>query len=448
MKIGILNSDFINYHESDDLSYENKRIIRHARELFDECILIDPTQITVHISHSKVEVVYNKNGDNIIPTLDCILIRRTRGFSEQIYDIVRAIKYIYPKLILFDPAESFDTPVSKVSSFLKRYNYFNQPNTLIVLNPNNPNIDTDFSYPVIVKPTHGFKGRYIKKCGSPEEVKKYIKDTSLLCNDVKECQTIGYGFLVQEFIDFEDEFRINVINDKSIGCVKKITNNYVKNADRGAVFVRYYDSKAVAIAEKCAQKSALFFAGVDIGKVKNEYYVLECNRNPAFEHFDEALNINTAHILMQNIYDVVAKSKSAKSANIDGPPNIEKEPPKQSTKNSSSNIAFQQPNYGNIFVNSTHIGHNLRDSRDADVLIDKLLRLIENAAIGRLAKQDIVDDLISLKTIKDQQNETDILNAIQRRIENVNSIISAAGDIGAKAYPLLKGLASIFNIEL
>ncbi len=195
--LGILNSDFINYHSANDMSYENKRIIRSAKEHFEKVYLLDPSKISIYISPYKSEVRYYNNEKNIIPEVDAILIRRTRGFSEQIYDIIRSIDAFYPQIQLFDPAHSFDNPTSKVFSFIQRNAYFDQPETLLVLNPKTAFIPKTFPLPLIVKPTHGFKGRHIKKCNSYEQAINHIHKTVSISKDAKEYQSIGYGFLVQ-----------------------------------------------------------------------------------------------------------------------------------------------------------------------------------------------------------------------------------------------------------
>lgn len=440
MKIlGLLNSDFIDHHDSDDLSYENKRIIRSAKEYFDDCILIDPGKITLKMSKEASDVLYEVNGENVFPNLSCILIRRTRGFSEQMYDIVRALSFAYPSLPLFDNAKSFDTPVSKVSSFIKRQNKFNQPQTLIVLNPQSVVIPNNFPLPAIVKPTHGFKGRHIKICASKSEVIEHIKATAKISKDAKEYQSIGYGFLVQQYLDFTEEYRVNVINGKSIGCVIKISDKETKNADQGAVFARKHNDEVVEIAESCARQQGLFFAGVDIARYGNDYYVLECNRNPAFEHFDEALNTSAARILVEQISTLVSTNET-------------EEPLSQIPKNDShdsSNIAFHQPVYGNVFVNSSQVGSETNVSiEESNEVISQLLSIISSSHLGEISKAEAINDLNTVKELKEKTSNSDALQSIERKLGSVNKIIESSSGIAEKATPIISRLAALLGVGL
>jgi len=178
-KFGILSSDFINHHESDDLSYENKKIIRHAKNIFSNCLVIDPTKIEVVFKNKKAKLLYfaenNSNDIEILNTLDVLLIRRTRNFSEQILDIISTIKKLEKKIYVYDDPESFIRPTSKIISLLDRLEFFNQPESQIILNLNDNLTHIDISFPVIIKPTHGFKGRKIKICHNINEVNNFIK---------------------------------------------------------------------------------------------------------------------------------------------------------------------------------------------------------------------------------------------------------------------------------
>lgn len=121
--------------------------------------------------------------------------------------------------------------------------------------------------------------------------------------------------MIQEKINIKNEYRVLVLNGKSLGCVKKISNKVAKNADQGAYFEKAENKKIEELAQKVAKIQKLFFAGVDI--IENEdgkLYVLECNRNPQFRAFEEAYlragnSMDIAKILIEEVYQLAMKYK-------------------------------------------------------------------------------------------------------------------------------------------
>ena len=126
-------------------------------------------------------------------------------------------------------------------------------------------------------------------------------------------EALGHGIIVQKFIDAEEEYRVIVINGKSIGCAKKISKEKIRNAFRGARFKIVEDKKAEELAEKSAKVQNIFFAGVDIIKDREyNYYVIECNRSPLFFEFDQAIKNgteNVANIFVKEVIKEILKKQ-------------------------------------------------------------------------------------------------------------------------------------------
>jgi glutathione synthase/RimK-type ligase-like ATP-grasp enzyme len=452
-KIGILNTDFIDYHESDDLTYENKQIIKYAKSFFEDCVLIDPTKIQIKLFRENPRILYfssslNKGDSEIIGKLKAIIVRRTRHFAEQTYDIIAAIHYIYPEIAIYDPPNSFIKPLSKIPSIINRAPYFFQPNTIILPNLDNfPNL-ANITYPVFVKPTHGFKGRETRICHNERELMSYIKRIrSLVYEDMKEKQTLGYGILIQEYIKFDEEFRVNVIGGQSIGCVAKISDKEAKNADQGAAFVEAHNAKVIEIAEKCATIQNLSFAGVDIAKKNDQYYVLECNRNPAFENFDKALNINTARLIMSFINEDLFKKIQQES----GDGNNKKKSKKKSglQGENSTNLVFHKPTiYGPVYLQSTqNDSNNTWDISNTDKIITQLLEIIKHSTLHQVTKNEALNDLKSIKELKKDISNPDVLASIERKANALNSILKNSSELASRGIPLFHNLIKILGIN-
>lgn len=296
MKIGLLSSDF-----KETNKYENIEILKYIKEYFKDYTIFNLSQIEIYMLDKAVEVFYiEKNKKINFNTYDVIFIRKTRGFSEQLVDIIQSISNIKNPPLILDEANSFSRPTSKINSLLKRHTHFKQPQTQIILNPQKKIMDTLLEFPVVVKPTHGRGGLGVQICNNIQDIEKarlrYISD------DVQQQEFLGYGILIQKCIEFEEEYRINIINGKSVGSVVKKNDLKIKNANLGAKFILKHNKKVIKIAEKVAELHQLFFAGVDIVRKGNSYYVIECNRNPSFKAFDKATNGYLAETLIQEIH--------------------------------------------------------------------------------------------------------------------------------------------------
>jgi len=317
MKIGILSSDIAKNKKIFDLPVELQKIIYASYNKFGESntFLLNPLNFQINFINGKIKAEYFFNNKDIFSKLDIILIRRTRGFAKEIYDLIRVFKYMDKKPLILDPIESFNDPLSKVSSYLIRLNYnIRQPNTAILWK-NADIINIDFNPPYIIKPINGYKGHCVKEIYSIDEIKPYIEK----CSKESDENEIGNGFLIQEKINIKNEYRILVLNGKSLGCVRKINNKVARNADQGAYFEKAENEKIEKLAQKVAQIQKLFFAGVDIVENKDgEFYVLECNRNPQFRAFEEAYLrarhcIDIAKILINEVYQLAMKYKKLNS---------------------------------------------------------------------------------------------------------------------------------------
>lgn len=157
------------------------------------------------------------------------------------------------------------------------------PRTTFLSNENT--LDHITSFPVILKPIHGSHGTDIVRCDTMQELRR-------------AAARADFGtYLVQDYLDANGDYRVFVVGGKAIGAVYKIPTEgeFRTNTDLGARFessgmtreMRYF-------GERCAALFNLPVAGVDMRTHNNKLHVIEVNRNPGFEHFEKATNINVA----------------------------------------------------------------------------------------------------------------------------------------------------------
>jgi len=140
-----------------------------------------------------------------------------------------------------------------------------------------------FSFPYIVKNIEGSKGREVYKITDIEQIRGLIKK---------------YGFgrlMIQKYLPIKEDYRIIVIGNKIIGGMKRIapSGGFKTNFSAGGFVEKI---KVEKVLKKLALKAAKIvnaeFAGVDIIKYKNKYYILEVNIFPGFQGFEQATKIN------------------------------------------------------------------------------------------------------------------------------------------------------------
>jgi len=327
---------------------------------------------------------------------------------------------------------------------IERCNDFDQPETVVIIDPDNQSIPVNFPFPAVVKPTHGFQGKHVKKCETVEEAKKHIAEVARISKTHSEHSSIGYGLLVQEYIDFNEEYRVNVIAGKSIGTIVKISDHWVKNGHMGATFeTKRYDQKVIDIAERCTNMHGLFFAGVDIGRKDGDLYLIECNRSPQFKLFDEAIESNTARLLLESIR---LKLPSADTSITDTEVGT---PEKTTDKGQRVSVSIEKANIANLLVQSTQVESDTTlNIHESSELIDKLLELVSNSDIGDQSKADAVSDLNSIKSMGDKSSDPDVLQSIERKIGSLNKIVTSSSNIVSKGLPIITKLAALFGIGL
>ena len=298
-QLGIISSDYIGTPVLKPDDYESLELLKSSAKIGLAVLFIDPSKIIIELLDKEIAIFYSHKMSNGEETLICladlpaILVKRTRGFSEQIYDTIFLLAQQCPTTTIYDPPEAFQRPLSKIESFQKRLGKFNQPRSLILPAAYFPQ-HFPLEFPIIAKPTHGWRGYGVEECKNQTELTHYFQNFNK-DND-------SYGIILQEKIQTRDEYRVFVINGEAKDAVYKSNNSgLANNAAQGARFTKRKIKdldKIKEVAEKCAIEQGLTFAGVDISIHDKKPYIIECNRNPEFKAFDKATKLQIAdHII-------------------------------------------------------------------------------------------------------------------------------------------------------
>lgn len=112
------------------------------------------------------------------------------------------------------------------------------------------------------------------------------------------------GFLIQEYIKNDGDFRVMTVGYKCIGGFKRMPKieKLVLNQSEGSSFglVRV-PTEVVKIAEKAALVLGVEVAGTDlvISKTTGEVYIIEVNEAPQFKVFEKRTKINAPRKILE-----------------------------------------------------------------------------------------------------------------------------------------------------
>jgi len=155
---------------------------------------------------------------------------------------------------------------------------------------------SNMEYPLIMKGNNSSQGKKIYKIDAVEDIETLVQREEKKLSD----------YLIQEYIEYEQDIRLLVIGDEVIGSMRRIPQKgeFRANFSLGGdveLFVAPDDMKELAV--KAAKSCELEMSGVDILIDKaGKPYVLEANRTPGMTGISKALGFNVAEKLLDYIF--------------------------------------------------------------------------------------------------------------------------------------------------
>ena len=281
MKIAILGSPD---------TYESKRIEKEAKRLGHKARCLHFYDLVLSIA-PKLKFYFR--GRDILK-FDAFIFR---GMTKHLSQALLLAGYLKEnkKIVIDDRLSTGRYITSKISSSIK----FNKaglpiPKTIQPLNINEVKAQAKaLGFPLIVKKQMSSKGQGVMLAKNFKELEKIVKneDLSLL--------------FLQQYIPSNFDIRVLVLGDKALGAMKRTAKkgDFRSNVAQGGTAEVYpLNEKIKSLAISAAKASGNEFAGVDIViDSKNRPYILESNRAPQFEGFEEATGINVAQEIVKYI---------------------------------------------------------------------------------------------------------------------------------------------------
>lgn len=261
--------------ESDQLLWKSLQKNKIKSEL------INPYDIGLIVKKDGISFI--KNGQNI-NTPELVIVRKKRGAEEHVHALAKALEK--EGVAFFENVSAGG--VGKVVTTIKRQGVVDIVPTLVA---SGNSVTTELAeslceYPLIIKPEKGFGGRKVSRVNNRSELQSVLRNS-----DEK--------MMVQKYIEISDEYRVMVIDERSLGVAKKCSDGLAKNAAQGGVFEKVHDNDVELLAIEAAKLQAGRVYGVDIVKDLNgNLFVIECNRAPEFAAFNRALNLQVEDMII------------------------------------------------------------------------------------------------------------------------------------------------------
>jgi glutathione synthase/RimK-type ligase-like ATP-grasp enzyme len=163
-------------------------------------------------------------------------------------------------------------------------------------------------FPLIVKLSqggrHGMGTFWIREYGDLNKLKEILEERKEKAKKKGEKIPLIRGFLVQEYIENDGDYRVMTVGYKCIGGFKRQVKEekLILNKSQGnSVGLKEIPEMVVRTAEAAARALQVEVAGTDlvISKKTGEVYIIEVNEAPQFKVFEKRTKINAPRMILE-----------------------------------------------------------------------------------------------------------------------------------------------------
>lgn len=164
------------------------------------------------------------------------------------------------------------------------------------------------SFPLIVKLSqggrHGMGTFWIREYEDLEKLKVILEERKEKAKKKGEKIPLVRGFLVQEYIENDGDFRVMTVGYKCIGGFKRQVKEekLILNKSQGnSIGLKEIPEEVSKTAEAAARALEVEVAGTDlvISKKTGEVYIIEVNEAPQFKVFEKRTKINAPRMILE-----------------------------------------------------------------------------------------------------------------------------------------------------
>jgi glutathione synthase/RimK-type ligase-like ATP-grasp enzyme len=164
------------------------------------------------------------------------------------------------------------------------------------------------SFPLIVKLSqggrHGMGTFWIREYEDLNKLKDVLEERKEKAKKKGEKIPLIRGFLVQEYIENDGDYRVMTVGYKCIGGFKRQVKEekLILNKSQGnSVGLKEIPEMVAKTAEAAARALQVEVAGTDlvISKKTGEVYIIEVNEAPQFKVFEKRTKINAPRLILE-----------------------------------------------------------------------------------------------------------------------------------------------------
>jgi len=165
-----------------------------------------------------------------------------------------------------------------------------------------------WEFPAIVKLSqggrHGMGTFWIREMGDVEKLIHVLEGRREKAKEKGEKIVPMRGFLIQEYIRNDGDFRVMTVGYKCVGGFKRMVKEekLILNKSQGnSMAVKELPADVVEIAEKAAEVLGVEVAGTDIIRdtATGKVYIVEVNEAPQFKVFEKRTKVNVARMILE-----------------------------------------------------------------------------------------------------------------------------------------------------
>jgi glutathione synthase/RimK-type ligase-like ATP-grasp enzyme len=285
------------YGSVSQFTYEQYALYLEAQRAYDRVLLINPRRVNYLFIRDVAKPVI-QHGEEDLSSLTSLMVRSTKNSEAAVAVLAHALKACGCDVL--DPLERFSVgKASKLLTTLSRFRSGLGTSTYVSFTRSGARqllerLADEGKFPLLTKPIAGRQGQGVAR----------IDDLAagMACID-QYFGTEEYlpdPFFCQDFVEFRKEYRVMVVDGRAISIVEKVKapGQTAANAAQGSRFVAAEAPGLVELVVRNVSPEGIL--GVDVAvDAQDRVHLIETNRAPQWEVFEQATGINVAKIIIE-----------------------------------------------------------------------------------------------------------------------------------------------------
>ena len=173
-----------------------------------------------------------------------------------------------------------------------------------------------WEFPVVVKLSqggrHGMGTFFLRSIGELENLIERLNKRNTNAIDQGKLSRNYRGFLVQEYLENDGDFRVMTVGYECLGGFKRQpkTEKLVLNQSEGkSIGLTEVPADVADLAERAAKILGVEVAGTDLVRNKKDdaVYIIEVNEAPQFKVFEKRTGVNVARAILEHCVNKFSK---------------------------------------------------------------------------------------------------------------------------------------------